>query len=497
MRWVLGLAVLVGALALAVGPAHRLLPDGIGVLAAAGPTATPLSTPVPTPRPTPVVLDAATTVLNYPPPPLRARAAILVDERTGKVLYAMNADARLPMASTTKITTAAVVLDHAKLGALVRASRAAAAIGESTMELQQGEVLSVHDLLYGLLLNSGNDAAVALAEYVGGTQRHFVAMMNDLARRLHMRNTHYETPHGLDTPGHYTSARDLATMALYAMKNPTFRQIVSTENYHIPATRHNHEHWLGNINRVMYRYPGVNGVKPGDTDNAGLCQVVSDTRNGHSVLAVLLNTPDLYTDIRNLLNMGTDDFAWVQAPIWTDAPSNALSGGRGNHAWLYYEGAGHYIRGPFLTYFQSHGGLRTLGYPRTEAMAVEGTTVQYFEGGVLEQVHGRVVSVAAGAQLAQAIGSRLGTHGIGRRLRAYAHFLGDGKVLGNPVTGPLDVHGVRVQFFQNGALALDRGVPRVVPVGDALLRLKGWFPSAGEADAFPPSMDPGLEALFS
>lgn len=496
MRWIVGLAVLAATLAVMLTPVYRLLPERIGALAAPRPAAAPSPTVVPTPRPTPVILDAATTVLAYPAPPIRARAAILVDERSGRVLAAKDPNERLPMASTTKITTAAVVLDHARLNAMVRASHAAVTVGESTMELQQGEVLSVRDLLYGLLLNSGNDAAVALAEYVGGTQRRFVAMMNALARRLHMHNTHYVTPHGLDTPGHYTSARDLATIALYAMRNATFRRIVATESYHIPRTRHNVEHWLGNINHVLYWYPGVNGVKPGDTDNAGLCQVVSATRNGRRVLAVLLNTPDLVIDIRNLLNMGTRDFAWVQSPLWTDAPSNALSGGRGASAWLYYEGAGHYIRGAFLAYFAAHGGLRTLGYPRTEEIPVNGRTVQYFQGSVLEKAGGRVEPVAAGEELARAARLSTGSSRVAGALRAYVHLLGDAKVLGAPVTGLRDVHGVPIQFFRNGALALDAGVPRVVPVGDALLRLQGWFPSSGAADSFPPSMDAALVRIF-
>src|SRR5205823_3825579 len=134
-----------------------------------------------------VPLSAATTVLAYPPPPIQARAAFLEDMQTGKVLFEQNADERLPMASTTKITTAVVALQRSRLTDLVTVSAPAASIGESTMALRRGERLSVLNLLYGLLLNSGNDAAIALAEHAAGSVQRFVAMMNQLARSLHMR----------------------------------------------------------------------------------------------------------------------------------------------------------------------------------------------------------------------------------------------------------------------------------------------------------------------
>lgn len=439
-----------------------------------------------------VHLSASTTVLAYPPPPIQARAAFLVDLTTGRVLYARNADARLPMASTTKITTAALTLAHARLGDMVRVSQNAATIGQSTMELRRGERLSVRDLLYGLLLNSGNDAAVALAEHVGGSVPRFVGMMNALAHALGMKNTHYATPHGLDAPHHYTSARDLATIAEYAMRDRTFRQIVSTENYHIPRTRHNQEHYLGNINRVMYWFPGVDGVKPGDTDAAGLCQVVSDWRGGHHLLAVLLNTPTLWIDIRNLLNYGGRDFTWVQAPVWSDAPTDAISGGSRTHAWSYYFGAGHYIRGVFLHYFRTHGGLQRLGYPRTEAMQVDGETVQYFQGGELiaDSAHHSAYPAALGSLEAR----RLAPKSLWPSARvtpgfvgAYRLFGGRG-VLGRPVSGTAGIRGTTVQFFQYGAIAQVGGAPVLLPLGDMALRQHHWFPAAGAANSYPSTL---------
>lgn len=448
-------------------------------------------------------LTANNTILAYPAPPVAARAAYLVDVQTGKVLYEKNPDARLPMASTTKITTAAVVLDHAHLTDMVTASKAAANIGESTMELRQGERLSVKDLLYGLLLNSGNDAAVALAEHVGGTQAHFVAMMNSLARRLHMTNTHYATPHGLDAPDHYTSAKDLATVALYAMRNAMFRRIVASTDYHIPKTKHNVEHFLGNINKALYWYPGVDGVKPGDTDAAGLCQVVTDWRNGHHVMAVLLHTPNLATDLRNLLNFGTRDFQWVPSIFAADGPTSTVSGGFGDSAWTYFYGAGHYVRGAFLHYFNTHGGLSTLGLPRTDQMLdARGYTVQYFQGAelVYDAFHDTAYPAPLGSQFAQAVtpyAVRAHPPAVAPALAPLFKQVGGPGVLGQAVTGPVRVQGVPVQFFQYGELAQAPSGPMMVPVGDAVLRRRGWLPAAGVGDWFPPTMSASAESLSS
>lgn len=514
MDWVHTFRPVVFAICLAISastvtllqPAFSFLRQHASALASASstPTAVPLptatSTPVPTPVP-PVRLTAANTVLDYPAPPVSATAAYLVDMDTGKVLFKKNANARRAMASTTKITTAILTLMHSHLSDEVTASKAAATVGESTMSLRAGEQMPVRDLLYGLMLNSGNDAAVALAEHVGGTQKHFVAMMNALAHSLHMTNTHYVTPHGLDANGHYTSAHDLATVALFAMRNPTFRRIVSTEYFHIPKGKHHKEHWLGNINKALYWYPGANGVKPGQTDRAGLCLVVSAHRNGHNVLAVVLNTPNLTTDIRNLLNMGTHDFQWVPSIFAPDTPSSSRSGGAGGKAWRYYYGAGHYIFGPFLKYFDSHGGLNTLGLPRTEQVLEHGRIVQYFEGAVLtyDPRRGSVVEKTIGPELARAVAGASAlrnAHVIAAPLHRFYHFLGGGKVLGMPATGIVREAGARLQIFQHGALALTASGPRILPAGDAVLRLKGWLPATGAADYYPASFAPQTLAGF-
>ncbi|GAC1445371.1 MAG: hypothetical protein NVSMB52_06270 [Chloroflexota bacterium] len=439
------------------------------------------------------LLTASLTVLAFPRPPIAARAALLIDMRTGKTLYSKNANDRLAIASTTKITTAIVTIHHARLNELARASQKAASIGEATMVLKAGERLTVEQLLYGLLLNSANDAAITLAEHVSGTESRFVERMNALARRLHMRNTHYATAHGLDAPHHYSSARDLATVTLYAMRNAEFRRIVSTIGYHIPRTRHNAEHWLASVNRVMYWFPGVDGVKPGQTDEAGLCQVVTAYRNGHHLLVVLLNTPTLVTDVRNLLDYGSRDFKWVGAPAFWDQPTNSINGGEGGGAWTFHLGSGHYIRGAFRRYWLSHGNLQTFGYARTEEVTVAGEKVQFFQGGELryDRSSRAVTPVALGVQEAQRFMPRSAMRMRPRTAPGFFHeyrFYGGKGVLGLPVTSLMFLHGRETQFFEYGALTKSNGSTYLVPVGDLALKLRKWLPARGAADQYPSSM---------
>lgn len=305
---------------------------------------------------------------TYPPPPLLGRAAIVYDVDHNQVIYAVNPDVPLPMASTTKLMTALLVLEHGHLATLTTVSANAASIGESTMGLVQGETLSLHDLLYGLLLPSGNDAAIALAEAVGGTEANFVAMMNRRCAQLGCTHTHFTSPHGLDAPGHYASARDLLLIARAVAHYATFRRIVSTHTYTVPATSHNDAHTMVNVNQPLWWYPGVTGMKPGNTNNAGDCDVLSVTRAGRHIIAVFLGMPDRYTDVRDVLNFAFHDFTWYSPahvhPIYPvdnfsdDSPDRYLTGVNAHgHPWRYYIGTGYYVRPPMLSYLTSHPSL--------------------------------------------------------------------------------------------------------------------------------------------
>ena len=324
-----------------------------------------------------------------PVPPVLARAAYLYDVTDGRALYAKDAEDGLPMASTTKIMTALLAVKYGHLDDMVTASYAAATIGESSMYLQQGEQLTLRDLLYGLILPSGNDAAIAIAEHVGGSVPAFVAMMNREAALLGMTHTHFVTPHGLDAVGHYASAHDMARLAIAAMRYPAFRQIVSTRSYVIPATAHNDAHYLYNINQPLWWYPGVIGVKPGSTGAAGRCAVEWVVRGNHTLLLVLLGGANLVTDVRDLLNWGFGDFShWyspLQVPVFYapeylgwDGPALWLptaSGGR------YYALTGHTVREPLLDRYLNTGGFARYGAPTSEgSLDAHGAWSQRFAG---------------------------------------------------------------------------------------------------------------------
>ena len=233
---------------------------------------------------------------------ISAQSAILLDAQTGRVLFERNADQRSLIASTTKIMTALVVCEQCNVLDRVRIPKEAVGIEGSSMYLQDGEVLTVQELLYGLMLRSGNDAATALAIYCGGTVEGFAQMMNDKAHRLDMRGTHFENPHGLDSPGHYSTARDLGILAAYAMKNPIFAQTVSTKNVSFGQRS------LQNHNKLLCQVEGADGVKTGYTKAAGRILVSSATRQGRRLVAVTVNDPNDWSDHKALLELGFRDY---------------------------------------------------------------------------------------------------------------------------------------------------------------------------------------------
>ena len=229
---------------------------------------------------------------------ISADKAILMDAATGRVLYERNANQQSLVASTTKIMTALVVSEQCNVLDRVRIPAEAVGIEGSSLYLREGEMLTVQDLLYGLMLHSGNDAAVALAIYCGGTVEGFAELMNDKARTLGLTNTHFVNPHGLDAAEHYSTAADLAVLASYAMENPIFRQTVSTKTVTVG------ERSLRNHNKLLWQVDGAEGVKTGFTKAAGRILVSSASRNGRRLVAVTIHAPDDWNDHAKLLEDG-------------------------------------------------------------------------------------------------------------------------------------------------------------------------------------------------
>ena len=243
-------------------------------------------------------LLAAAVLLPVSAEAISARRAYALDGLSGRVLYERAPDERSLIASTTKIMTALVVCEQCNVLDRMRITKEAVGIEGSSMYLQEGEVLTLQELLYGLMLSSGNDAAVALAIYCGGTVEGFAELMNDKARNLGLRDTHFENPHGLDSPGHYSTARDLAVLAAYAMENPIFAKTVSTKSMKIGQRN------LINHNKLLHRVEGADGVKTGFTKAAGRILVSSAQRQGRRLIAVTIDAPDDWNDHAALLEEG-------------------------------------------------------------------------------------------------------------------------------------------------------------------------------------------------
>lgn len=227
-----------------------------------------------------------------------ARRAYVLDAVSGRELFSRNEDQRSLIASTTKIMTALIICEQCNVLDRMRIPKEAVGIEGSSMYLKEGEVLTLQELLYGLMLSSGNDAAVALAIYCGGTVEGFAELMNDKARILGLTGTHFENPNGLDSPGHYSTARDLAVLAAYAMKNPIFYKTVSAKSVKVG------ERCLTNHNKLLWKLEGADGVKTGFTKAAGRILVSSATRQGRRIIGVTIDAPDDWNDHCQLLNDG-------------------------------------------------------------------------------------------------------------------------------------------------------------------------------------------------
>jgi serine-type D-Ala-D-Ala carboxypeptidase (penicillin-binding protein 5/6) len=246
---------------------------------------------------------------------LSARALLLMDAKTGKILYQRDADARLPPASTTKVLTAILTLESQKrFKDLLTVSKAATRVPASKLYLKPGQTVSVEDLLYGVLLASANDASVVLAEGIGGSVERFAEIMTRKARELGATDSHFSNPHGLTAADHYSSARDLALIFRYAMKNPAFRQIVHTKISSVRSLSAGKKSIrtrlisVRNHNRLLWNYDGALGGKTGYTFAAQKCFVGAVERNGVTLIVSLLGSRNLWGDTKRLLEYGFDNY---------------------------------------------------------------------------------------------------------------------------------------------------------------------------------------------
>ncbi len=233
-----------------------------------------------------------------------AKSAVLIEKETGEIIYEKNAHTRLPMASTTKIMTAICAIESGMLNDTIEIDDRAVGIEGSSIYLQKGESMTLRDLCYGLMLNSGNDAACAIAYAVSGSIENFAELMNKKAESLGLKNTHFDNPSGLDSETHYTTAYELAKITAYALKNEEFAKIVSTKKTTIPNTNKKYERYLKNHNKLLNMYEGCDGVKTGFTKKCGRCLVSSATKNSMTLIAVTLNDPDDWNTHMAMLNYG-------------------------------------------------------------------------------------------------------------------------------------------------------------------------------------------------
>lgn len=235
-----------------------------------------------------------------------------MDASSGRILYASNENARLEMASTTKIMTAIVALDHLALSDEIRIPSEAVGVEGSSIYLRKGEIWTAKDLLYGLMLRSGNDAAVALAIASCGNVDAFVAKMNEKAQEFGLRDTHFCNPHGLHADEHYTTARELAIIASHAMKIPAFAEAVSTKIYTVEQNDTHTAHYFANKNKLLGTLDGANGIKTGYTTDSGRCLVSAAKRNGMQLIGVVLNCYDMWQTSANMLEKAFQAYTSVE-----------------------------------------------------------------------------------------------------------------------------------------------------------------------------------------
>jgi len=349
--------------------------------------------------PGPIYLPA-TVDADHPPPLLWATSAFLMDESTGAVLYAKNPHQHLPMASTTKFMTAVVAVAHGNPDQVITITKDAADTDCTCMGLHPGDKYTLRELLYGMLLLSANDVAVAVADGVAGNVKTFVGWMNATAKSMGLDDSYFINPNGLPGDGDdgYSSAHDLAVLGRYALSVPLIHTISGTEKYTLNKTATHPRADLINYHQPLWWYPGADGGKPGWTLEAQFVDILSSARDGHHLIGVIMHSlNDWVTDIRDLLNWGFDDFTWVSPRdidhhhwipyddaysyfSW-DVPGRTVQVGNQR----YYPYTGYTISGAFLTYFDQQNGVPTFGYPIGMPVPVgSGVLKQRFTGKAIQ-----------------------------------------------------------------------------------------------------------------
>lgn len=259
--------------------------------------------------------DYPVNITGFSVPYLSAKSAIVIDQTSKAILYQKNSNLKLPLASLTKIMTAITVLENYHLDQLVTID-SVNHIGQ-TMELKAGEQITVENLLYGLLVQSGNDAAYALANFHLEGELGFIKDMNQKAQKLHLKDTQFQNPAGLDSYGHYTTVHDLAILAAYAMENQTFKKIVSTQTITVFDINHTITHELKTTNKLLGTTPGLIGVKTGWTDLAGECLVTYTKRGNKEIITVILGSLDRFTESTQLIDWTFTNHQWLRVPPTT------------------------------------------------------------------------------------------------------------------------------------------------------------------------------------
>ena len=254
-------------------------------------------------------------------PDVSAQSAILIEKNSGRILYSKSADLRLPIASTTKIMTALCALEYCDINMTVTISDTASGVEGSSMYLETGEKMTIKELLYGLMLSSGNDAAVAISE---ATECDFIQLMNETADKIGAKNTHFTNPNGLPDDEHYSTCSDMARITAYAMQNPDFCEIVRTKSYRIEGEGKAYPRVLVNHNKLLNAYDGCIGVKTGFTKAAGRCLVSAAERDGMTLICVTLNAPNDWNDHKSMFDYGFSNYKY-KAIVQKDTPITEIS----------------------------------------------------------------------------------------------------------------------------------------------------------------------------